>query len=151
MHRWIVLQVLNSQGVSSAVLPMDGFHYYRKELDAMPNWQEAHAKRGSHWTFNSQRLLEVIRTIKRVGHGRAPSFDHAHGDPVEDDIIIETSHKVVLVEGNYLLLPETPWNELRDLFDSRWLLLVRVCKRVCKRVHVYVSVSLRESIEKTKN
>jgi len=27
---------------------MDGFHYYRSELDAMPNPKEAHDRRGKY-------------------------------------------------------------------------------------------------------
>jgi hypothetical protein len=30
------------------------------------------------------------------------------------------SHRVVLVEGNYLLLDEQPWAELGSLFDDVW-------------------------------
>jgi pantothenate kinase len=35
-----------------------------------------------------------------------PAFDHEVHDPEEDAITILPSHKVILVEGNYLLLPE---------------------------------------------
>ena len=111
--------VLNRDGVATVVLPMDGFHYYRKELDAMPNAEEAHAKRGAHWTFDAKRFIDVIHSIKKADFGSAPSFDHALGDPVEDDIKIEQAHRVVLVEGNYLLLPEGPWDQLRTLFDQQ--------------------------------
>jgi pantothenate kinase len=30
------------------------------------------------------------------------------------------THKVVLVEGNYLSLSSSPWCELKELFDARW-------------------------------
>ncbi len=30
------------------------------------------------------------------------------------------SHHIVLVEGNYLLLEEQPWRQLRELFDDTW-------------------------------
>ena len=33
-----------------------------------------------------------------------PSFDHAVGDPVEEDVHILQEHKVVFIEGNYVLL-----------------------------------------------
>jgi len=33
------VQVLNNDGVATAVLPMDGFHYYRTDLDAMSDPQ----------------------------------------------------------------------------------------------------------------
>jgi hypothetical protein len=39
-----------------------------------------------------------------AGVGRFPSFDHAVGDPREDDIHITLQHRVILIEGNYLLL-----------------------------------------------
>jgi pantothenate kinase len=54
-----VASSLMSRGISTTVVPMDGFHYYRSELDKMPNAVEAHAKRGSHWTFNATRLVQV--------------------------------------------------------------------------------------------
>lgn len=70
-----------------------------------------------------------------------PSFDHAVGDPVPGAIVIEPSHTIVLVEGNYLLLgrlhtaaaptqlllllhlcrtEEPPWGTLQSLFDETW-------------------------------
>ena len=42
-----------------------------------------------------------------------PSFDHANGDPVEDDIIVEASDKIIIVEGLYTLLGRLlthPWH-----------------------------------------
>lgn len=35
-----------------------------------------------------------------------PSFDHGVGDPVDGDIEVTPVHRVVLAEGNYLLLGE---------------------------------------------
>ena len=39
-----------------------------------------------------------------AGRGSFPSFDHKIGDPVDDDIVVEPEHRVVLIEGNYVLL-----------------------------------------------
>jgi pantothenate kinase len=39
-----------------------------------------------------------------AGTGSFPSFDHKVGDPVDDDIEVELEHRVVLIEGNYVLL-----------------------------------------------
>ena len=33
-----------------------------------------------------------------------PSFDHAYGDPIEEDVQILPETKLVVIEGNYLLL-----------------------------------------------
>ncbi|XP_052728942.1 putative uridine kinase C227.14 isoform X2 [Vigna angularis] len=70
------------------VLPMDGFHLYRSELDAMENPEEAHARRGAPWTFNSLRLLTCLKNLRIDGSVYVPSFDHGVGDPVEDDIFV---------------------------------------------------------------
>ena len=56
-------QTLNARGITTSVIPMDGFHFYRRELDAMQNAAEAHAKRGSYWTFNATRLVQVFQCI----------------------------------------------------------------------------------------
>ncbi|WVZ06429.1 hypothetical protein V8G54_019775 [Vigna mungo] len=70
------------------VFPMDGFHLYRSELDAMENPEEAHARRGAPWTFNPLRLLTCLKNLRIDGSVYVPSFDHGVGDPVEDDIFV---------------------------------------------------------------
>jgi pantothenate kinase len=47
-----------------------------------------------------------------------PSFDHALKDPVEDDIRIASSQRIVLLEGSYLLLDEQPWKGIKELVDE---------------------------------
>ncbi|KAL9258594.1 ATP-dependent kinase-like protein [Drosera capensis] len=45
-------------------------------------------------------------------------------------------HKVVIVEGNYLLLEEAVWNEISRIFDEKWFIDVDIDKameRVTKR------------------
>uniref|UniRef100_A0A0V0IPD8 Putative ovule protein n=1 Tax=Solanum chacoense TaxID=4108 RepID=A0A0V0IPD8_SOLCH len=71
------------------VLPMDGFHLYRHQLDAMEDPEEAHARRGAPWTFDPNLLLECLKTLKdQEGSVYCPSFDHGVGDPIEDDIFV---------------------------------------------------------------
>ncbi|KVI03884.1 Phosphoribulokinase/uridine kinase [Cynara cardunculus var. scolymus] len=73
----------------AVVLPMDGFHLYRHQLDSMEDPKEAHARRGAPWTFNPDLLLKCLKTLRNQGSVYAPSFDHGVGDPVEDDIFIK--------------------------------------------------------------
>lgn len=51
---------------------------------------------------------------------RAPSFDHALQDPVPDDIEIPLSCKLVIIEGNYVLLDAEPWGVLSQLVDESY-------------------------------
>ncbi|XP_074316792.1 putative uridine kinase C227.14 [Silene latifolia] len=128
-------ELIDSPEVAT-VLPMDGFHLYRHQLDAMEDPKEAHARRGAPWTFDPARLLKCLQTLKNEGSVCAPSFDHGVGDPVEDDIFVSLQHKVVIVEGNYLLLEEGVWNDISTLFDEKWFIDVDLdtsMQRVLKR------------------
>ncbi|KAL4429348.1 hypothetical protein ABPG77_005122 [Micractinium sp. CCAP 211/92] len=111
---------LNARGIPAVVVPMDGFHYFRRQLDQMPDPQLAHARRGAEWTFDARAYHDCLATIKREGRGMAPSFDHGVGDPRPADIAVEPHHRVVLSEGNYLLLPAEPWWQLQELLDDTW-------------------------------
>ncbi|XP_004247213.1 putative uridine kinase C227.14 isoform X1 [Solanum lycopersicum] len=118
------------------VLPMDGFHLYRHQLDAMEDPKEAHARRGAPWTFDPNLLLECLKTLKDQGSVYCPSFDHGVGDPVEDDIFVNLQHKIVIVEGNYLLLRDGAWKEVSSMFDEKWFVdvdLEKAMQRVLKR------------------
>ncbi|XP_010679166.2 putative uridine kinase C227.14 isoform X1 [Beta vulgaris subsp. vulgaris] len=118
------------------VLPMDGFHLYRSQLDAMEDPKEAHARRGAPWTFDPARLLKCLQTLRSQGSVCVPSFDHGVGDPIEDDIFVSLQHKVVILEGNYLLLDEGVWNDISTMFDEKWFIdvdLDTAMQRVLKR------------------
>ncbi|XP_006664714.2 putative uridine kinase C227.14 isoform X2 [Oryza brachyantha] len=120
----------------ATMLPMDGFHLYRSQLDAMEDPKEAHARRGAPWTFDPSRFLKCLQTLREEGSVYAPSFDHGVGDPVENDIFVKPQHKIVIVEGNYLLLEEDVWRDIRALFDEKWFIDIDIdvsMQRVLKR------------------
>ena len=50
---------------------------------------------------------------------KAPGFDHEAKDPVEDSVTITADTRIIIFEGNYLLLNEPGWLNLADLFDYR--------------------------------
>ncbi|EOA38355.1 hypothetical protein CARUB_v10009873mg [Capsella rubella] len=108
------------------VLPMDGFHLYRSQLDAMEDPKEAHARRGAPWTFDPALLLNCLKKLRNEGSVYVPSFDHGVGDPVEEDIFVSLQHKVVIVEGNYILLEEGSWKDISDMFDEKWFIDVNL-------------------------
>ncbi|KAK0580640.1 hypothetical protein LWI29_004554 [Acer saccharum] len=120
----------------ATVLPMDGFHLYRSQLDAMENPEEAHARRGAPWTFDPSLLLNCLKNLRNQGSVYVPSFDHGVGDPIEDDIFVTLQHKVVIVEGNYLFLDEGVWKDVSSMFDEKWFIEVDLdtsMQRVLKR------------------
>ncbi|RPA83389.1 P-loop containing nucleoside triphosphate hydrolase protein [Ascobolus immersus RN42] len=123
------------------MVPMDGYHYYRHELDQMEDPAFAHARRGSPFTFNSAKLLLLVQSLAAPISDdpiKAPSFDHALKDPIEDDIAILPTHRIVIMEGNYLsfappalgVIPTTasnvtytasePWKDIAQTFTERY-------------------------------
>ena len=54
----------------------------------------------------------------------APSFDHAVKDPVEDDIAISPSRRIIVLEGNYLSLNRGKWKEAAAMMDELWFVEV---------------------------
>jgi len=51
--------------VSAILVGLDGWHYSRSELDAMPNAQLAHDRRGAHWTFDAESYVEFVRALRQ--------------------------------------------------------------------------------------
>lgn len=77
-------------------------------------------------------------------HLTAPSFDHAVGDPVQDDIRILPSNRIILIEGLYLHVSEKPWSDIYALCDESWFMqceLEAAAKRVVSR-HVLSGLGL---------
>ena len=99
-----LVAALQARGVASVGIPMDGYHFTRAELDRMPDPAAAHRFRGSPFTFDGERFVRDVREARRVGAFAFPGFNHSAGDPVADAHPLQASSRVVLVEGNYLLL-----------------------------------------------
>jgi pantothenate kinase len=84
-------------------------------------------RRGAPFTFDSERFVHLVQClcsslVTEVDEPDsaiwAPSFDHAIKDPVEGDIRISSSQRIVLLEGSYLLLDEDPWRVIRELVSE---------------------------------
>lgn len=103
-------------------VPMDGFHYSRAHLASMPDPATAIHRRGAAFTFDADAFHQLIRQLVKVPIEplKAPSFDHATKDPVNDAIDIPASARIVLVEGNYCTLNRRPWSDAASLMTELW-------------------------------
>ncbi|KAK8147257.1 hypothetical protein G3M48_001878 [Beauveria asiatica] len=111
----------------AAFLPMDGFHYPRSYLSAQADAALYHTRRGASFTFDAAKFLGVIRKLRNASlenEIKVPSFDHAVKDPIEDDIIIASTQRIVIVEGNYVALNADIWRDAAALFDELWFVEV---------------------------
>ncbi|KAF8545051.1 P-loop containing nucleoside triphosphate hydrolase protein [Trichophaea hybrida] len=132
--------------VVAAMIPMDGYHLTRADLDKMPDPAHAHFCRGAHWTFNPAALAKLVKECREpIGETLfAPSFDHKVKDPVEGDVLITPGQRILIFEGLYLSLsaPEE-WAVVSSLFDERWLVEVDedTAKRRLARRHFEAGIS----------
>ncbi|KAF2035603.1 hypothetical protein EK21DRAFT_96804 [Setomelanomma holmii] len=104
---------------------MDGYHLSRAQLDAMPDPVHAHARRGAAFTFDGDSFFKLVKKLREPVCPEtqtlyAPSFDHAIKDPVDDDISIAPSVRIVIFEGNYCSLDKEPWKDAAEMMDERW-------------------------------
>jgi pantothenate kinase len=97
---------------------MDGFHLANATLDRLGR----HDRKGALDTFDGDGFVALLRRVRdeRDRTVYAPSFHREVDEPVAGEIAVEPSHGVVVVEGNYLLVPEDPWGRVRDLLDEAW-------------------------------
>ncbi len=131
---------------------MDGYHYYRSQLDAMPDPAHAHARRGAAFTFDGAAFLSLVRKIRQpvTAHSTtiyAPSFDHAAKDPKENDIAIEPTTRILIFEGNYLSLDKEPWREAAGLMDELWFVEVDFETARRRLVPRHVRAGIAPSVE----
>uniref|UniRef100_A0A0A9DWY5 Phosphoribulokinase/uridine kinase domain-containing protein n=1 Tax=Arundo donax TaxID=35708 RepID=A0A0A9DWY5_ARUDO len=85
--------------------------------------------------------IQKKHTQEEGGSVYAPSFDHGVGDPVENDIYVKPQHKIVIVEGNYLLLDEDVWREIRALFDDeKWFIDVDIDVSMQRMLNRYIAI-----------
>ncbi|MEM9513717.1 MAG: AAA family ATPase [Actinomycetota bacterium] len=103
-----------AQRLSAVVVPMDGWHLPLSEVQAMGRAD----RRGAPDTFDADGFVEAVRALRAADTGmRVPDFSRITHDPVVDAIAVPVDTTLVIVEGNYLLLEDSPWDELAGLFD----------------------------------
>jgi pantothenate kinase len=105
---------LAQRGESVVVVPMDGFHFD----DSVLNARGHRARKGAPYTFDALGFEVLLKRIKACEPSIAiPVFDrHMELSRAAADIV-EGDTRIVIVEGNYLLLQQEPWVRLKTLFD----------------------------------
>lgn len=98
----------------SAVVPMDGFHLNNPELIEMGLL----SRKGAPETFDAKGFVELVSKLKDSNTTvHYPTFNRTNECTVPNGAQLDAVCKVVIVEGNYLLLDKEFWRELKPLFD----------------------------------
>ena len=120
-------------GETAIVVPMDGFHLD----DIILNARGHRARKGAPHTYDVAGFETLLKRIKaREEEIAIPVFDRSLELSRAAADIITSQAKFILVEGNYLLLKQKPWERLKPLFDFSIYLnepIVELEQRLIKR------------------
>lgn len=105
-------------GSTAIVVPMDGYHHDNSVLEAMGILD----LKGIPDSFRAEDFITKFKEIKADSAAKhyCPMFDRQSESSIANAIEVNASHKLIITEGNYLLLAKEPWRGLRDLLDRIW-------------------------------
>lgn len=100
------------------VAPLDGFHLSNETLDRLG----LRSVKGAPQTFDAAAFVEALRRVREEPAATVlwPDFDRVAEATVPEAIPIGPEARLVITEGNYLLLDQPPWREVRLLLDAVW-------------------------------
>jgi len=95
-----------------------GFHLADVELDRLGR----RGSKGAPDTFDVTGYVALLRRIREDADDMiyAPAFDRALGQPIAGSIPIPRAARLIISEGNYLLLRGGDWACARSEFDEVW-------------------------------
>ena len=111
------------------VVPMDGFHLANVELERLGRRD----RKGAPDTFDAHGYVSLLRRLLAQGDDEivyAPEFRREIEEPIANAIPVFARTQLVITEGNYLLLDEGPWLQVRDILDEIWYVDVPDALRV---------------------
>lgn len=110
----LVTRLNANQPGLAALVPMDGFHMRHAKLETLNLVRD----KGAPHTFEGAQFVAFVAALKaaRVAMG-VPGYSRRIEDVVDDAITVGGDVRVLIIEGNYLLLPDAPWTGVMPLLD----------------------------------
>ncbi|MGW5635176.1 nucleoside/nucleotide kinase family protein [Streptomyces sp. NPDC003832] len=104
----------------AAHVPMDGFHLADVELDRLGRRD----RKGAPDTFDAAGYAALLRRLRTEpdasGTVYAPGFERVLEQPLAGAIPVPPEARLVVTEGNYLLLGTGDWARVRSELDEVW-------------------------------
>ena len=105
------------------VVPMDGFHLANSELQRLGRRN----RKGAPDTFDAAGYVNLLRRIHAQSADEvvyAPEFRRDIEEAIAGAIPVLPQTRLIVTEGNYLLLDDAPWSQARSVLDEVWYLQV---------------------------
>ena len=110
------IELLERHKLRAQIVPMDGFHYDNAVLEQ----RDLTERKGAPETFDIGGLEATLKRLAEsdsVEDVAVPVFDRDIDLSRAGAQIIDRETKVLLVEGNYLMLEKGRWSRLTQFFD----------------------------------
>lgn len=116
-----LVRALNGPGEPwVAHVPMDGFHLADAELERLG----LRDRKGAPATFDAAGYAALLARLREEEHAGdvvyAPGFARVLEQPLAGAIPVPPAARLVVTEGNYLLLDTGAWARVRPLLDEVW-------------------------------
>jgi pantothenate kinase len=108
-------------GDQAVLVGMDGFHLAQAELERLGRA----GRKGAPDTFDAAGYVALLRRLRSADEDvvYAPEFRREIEEPINAAIAVPRDIRLVITEGNYLLVDEGPWAAVRDLLDEAWYVM----------------------------
>ncbi|HET8595307.1 MAG TPA: nucleoside/nucleotide kinase family protein [Intrasporangium sp.] len=118
------------------LVPMDGFHLADVQLERLG----LRDRKGAPETFDADGYVALLRRLatERDRTVYAPGFERVLEQPIAAAVAVEPSVRLVITEGNYLLLQEDPWCAVGSLLEEVWYVEANDALRVDRLVDRHV-------------
>ncbi|MGN5381616.1 nucleoside/nucleotide kinase family protein [Streptomyces sp. MUSC 14] len=128
-----MVRALNGDGPPwAAHVPMDGFHLADAELDRLGRRD----RKGAPDTFDAAGYAALLRRLREDAEEvvYAPGFERILEQPLAGAIPVVPAARLVVTEGNYLLLAEGSWARVRPCLDEVWFCEIAEDERIRRLV-----------------
>lgn len=116
----LAAKLVRALGEEAVYVGMDGFHLAQVELARLNRT----ARKGAPDTFDAAGYVNLLARLKKETKTTvyAPEFVREIEEPIAGAVPIHPEHRIVVTEGNYLLLKTPPWQEVKPLLTETWFL-----------------------------
>jgi pantothenate kinase len=137
---------------AAVAVPMDGFHLSNVELERLGLAN----RKGAPETFDGAGFVHMLRRLRSTTDEvvYAPAYSRVLHESIGGAIPVGPGVRLVVTEGNYLLVPEPPWAGVRPLLDLSLYLDVSQAARIPallrrQRARGLDEVSARDWVERS--
>jgi pantothenate kinase len=107
-------ELVTALGPAAAYVPMDGFHMRHAKLEELGTVDF----KGAPQTFEGAAFADFLASLKAAtGPMSGPGYSRKIEDVVDNAFTVAAGTRLLVVEGNYLLLSSSPWWRVRSLLD----------------------------------